>query len=94
MWLHNEIHTTKVKAYNEKPVVRSTGGLTKKEDNETIDLRILIKPIFNRFRQKESGKFEEELLCFQVSKLNLKKRDIITMTIHQNGLKQEMLSLF
>jgi len=74
MWLHNAIHTVKVTAYNEKDTVRDTGGLTKKEDNTSIELRILIKPIFGRFRQKEIGKFEEQLLNFQVSKSELNKK--------------------
>ena len=74
MWLHNEIHTTKVQAYNEKAVTRRTGGLTKREDYSTTDLRILIIPRFGRFTQKKVGKFEEMELHFQVSKSELNKR--------------------
>ena len=74
MWLHNAIHTVKVQAYNEKAVVRDTGGLTKKEDNTTIELKILIKPIASRFRQGETGRFEEQQIRFQVSKSELNKK--------------------
>ena len=74
MWLHNAIHTTKVQGYNEKAIVRSTGGLTKREDYDTTDLRILIIPRFTRFRQNKKGRFEEMELHFQVSKSELNKR--------------------
>ena len=74
MWLHNEIHTTKVQAYNEKAIIRRTGGLTKKEDHDTIYLKILIIPRFGRFTQKKAGRFEEMELHFQVSKSELNKR--------------------
>ncbi len=75
MWLHNALNLTKVNAYNEKDVVRDTGGLTKKEDNTTIELKILIVPTKNRFRQGETGRFEEQLINFQVSKNELRKKD-------------------
>ena len=74
MFLHNEIHTNKVQAYNEKAIVRNTGGLTKREDYDTIDLRILIIPRFGRFRQNKKGRFEEMELHFQVSKSELKEK--------------------
>ncbi len=74
MWLHNAINLTKVNAYNEKDVVRDTGGVTKKEDNTTIELKILIVPTINRFRQGETGRFEEQLINFQVSKSELTKK--------------------
>jgi len=72
--LHNEIHTTKVQAYNEKAVTRRTGGLTKREDHDTLDLKILIIPRFGRFTQKKAGRFEEMELHFQVSKSELKEK--------------------
>jgi len=72
MWLHNNLNTTKVQAYNEKPIVRGTGGLSKREDYDTLDLRILIIPEFGRFRQRKEGRFEELILHFQVSKSELK----------------------
>ena len=74
MFLHNAIHTTKVQAYNEKAIVRSTGGLTKREDYDTLDLRIIIIPRFGRFRQNKKGRFEEMELHFQVSKSELNKK--------------------
>ena len=74
MWLHNAIHTIKVQAYNEKAIVRNTGGLTKREDYDTIDLRILIIPRFGRFRQNKKGRFEEMELHFHVSKSELNKK--------------------
>ena len=74
MWLHNAINLTKVSAYNEKDVVRNTGGVTKKEDNSIIELKILIVPTVNRFRQGETGRFEEQLISFQVSKSELNKK--------------------
>jgi len=74
MWLHNAIHTTKVQAYNEKAIIRNTGGLTKREDYNTLDLRILIVPRFSRFRQNKKGRFEEMELHFQVSKSELKEK--------------------
>ncbi len=74
MWLHNALNLTKVSAYNEKDVVRDTGGITKKEDNTIIELKILIVPTINRFRQAETGRFEEKLILFQVSKSELNKK--------------------
>ncbi|HEC39718.1 hypothetical protein LCGC14_1040530 [marine sediment metagenome] len=74
MWLHNAINLIKVNAYNEKDVVRDTGGITKKEDNTIIELKILIVPTINRFRQGETGRFEEKPLLFQVSKSELNKK--------------------
>jgi len=74
MWLHNNLNTTKIQAYNEKPIVRDTGGLTKREDYDTLYLRILIIPEFGRFRQKKEGRFEELILHFQVSKSELNKK--------------------
>lgn len=75
MWLHNEIHTVKVQAYNEKAITRRTGGLSKREDYDTIDLKILIIPRFGRFTQKKAGRFEEMELHFQVSKSELNKKE-------------------
>ncbi len=75
MWLHNAINLIKVSAYNEKDVVRETGGLTKKEDNTMIELKILIVPTKNRFRQGKTGRFEEKPLLFQVSKSELNKKN-------------------
>ena len=74
MWLHNAINLIKVNAYNEKDVVRDTGGITKREDNTIIELKILIVPTINRFRQGERGRFEERPLLFQVSKSELNKK--------------------
>jgi len=74
MWLHNNLNTTKVQAYNEKTVVRDTGGLSKREDYNTIELKILIIPEFGRFRQRKEGRFEELILHFQVSKSELNKK--------------------
>jgi len=74
MWLHNAINLTKVNAYNEKDVVRDTGGITKREDNAVIELKILIVPTKNRFRQGETGRFEEQTINFQVSKSELKEK--------------------
>lgn len=74
MWLHNAIHAIKVQAYNEKTIVRNTGGLTKREDYDTLDLRILIIPRFGRFRQNKKGRFEEMELHFHVSKSELKEK--------------------
>ena len=76
MWLHNAINLTKVNAYNEKDVVRDTGGITKREDNAVIELKILIIPTINRFRQGETGRFEEKPLRFQVSKSELNKKSL------------------
>jgi hypothetical protein len=75
MWLHNNLNTIKVQAYNEKVVIRNTGGLTKREDYDTINLKILIIPEFGRYRQKETGRFEELILHFQVSKSELNKKN-------------------
>ena len=75
MWLHNNLNTIKVQAYNEKTVVRSAGGLTKREDYDTIYLKILIIPEFGRFRQRKEGRFEELILHFQVSKSELNKKN-------------------
>ncbi len=75
MWLHNNLNTTKVQAYNEKAIVRDTGGLTKKEDYDAIELKILIKPIAGRFRQGETGRFHEQTIEFQVSNSELNKKD-------------------
>jgi len=74
MWLHNNLNTIEVQAYNERTVVRDTGGLSKREDYDTLDLRILIIPEFGRFRQKKEGRFEELILHFQVSKSELNKK--------------------
>ena len=75
MWLHNASTAIKVQAYNEKPIVRDTGGLTKKEDYDTIDLRVTPIPEKGRFRQLETGRFWEEPFHFQVSKSELNKRN-------------------
>lgn len=75
MWLHNNLNTTKVQAYNEKTIVRGTGGLTKREDYDTIYLKILIIPEFGRFRQSKTGRFEELILHFQVSKSEVNKKN-------------------
>lgn len=74
MWLHNNLNLTTVNAYNEKEPVRDTGGITIKEDYDTIELKILIVPIIKRFRQGEKGRFEEQLINFQVSKSELTKK--------------------
>ena len=74
MWLHNNLNTTRVKAYNEKAVVRGTGGLSKREDYDTLYLKILIIPEFGRFKQRKEGRFEELILHFQVSKSELNKK--------------------
>ena len=76
MWLHNAINLIKVNAYNEKDVVRDTGGITKKEDNAIIELKILLVPTKSRFRQGETGRFEEQLINFQVSKSELRKKNL------------------
>lgn len=74
MWLHNASTAIKVQAYNEKPIVRDVGGLTIKEDYDTIDLRVTPIPEKGRFRQLETGRFWEDVFHFQVSKSELNKR--------------------
>ena len=90
MWLHNAINLTKVNAYNEKDVVRNTGGITKKEDNDVIELKILIIPTINRFRQSETGRFEEQLIRFQVSKSELNKKSF-TLRVGKSHIIQNDL---
>lgn len=89
MWLNNNIHLTTVQAYNEKPIVRDTGGLTKKEDYDQINLRVLLVPMPGRFRQLETGRFWEDILRFQVSKSELNKKSFTILNgkthIIQNG---------
>lgn len=75
MWLHNNIHLTTVQAYNEKAIVRDTGGLTKKEDYDQINLKVCIIPERGRFRQLETGRFWEDVIHFQVSKSELNKKN-------------------
>ena len=74
MWLHNDLTAITVQAYNEKPIVRDTGGLTKKEDYDTINLRVTPIPEKGRFRQLETGRFWEEIFHFQVSTSELNKK--------------------
>jgi len=74
MWLHNNVHLITIQAYNEKAIVRDTGGLTKKEDYDIIDLRVTPIPEKGRFRQLETGRFWEDILHFQVSKSELDKK--------------------
>jgi hypothetical protein len=75
MWLQNRLTSIKVQAYNEKPIVRDTGGLTKKEDYDVIDLKVTPIPEKGRFRQLETGRFWEDPFHFQVSKSELNKKD-------------------
>ena len=74
MWLHNALTAIEVQAYNEKPIVRDTGGLTKKEDYDTINLRVTPIPEKGRFRQLETGRFWEDIFHFQVSTSELKEQ--------------------
>jgi len=80
MWLHNAINLVAVSAYNEEDVVRATGGLTQKTDTATIVLKILIVPTKNRFKQGNTGRFEEKMIQFQVSKSELNKKSF-TVTV-------------
>jgi len=75
MWLHNTLTAIQVQAYNEKAIVRDTGGLTKKEDYDIINLRVTPIPEKGRFRQLETGRFWEEMFHFQVSTSELNKKD-------------------
>lgn len=75
MWLHNRITSIKVQAYNEKPIVRGTGGLTIKEDYDVIELKVTPIPEKGRFRQLETGRFWEDPFHFQVSASELRKKD-------------------
>lgn len=97
MWLHNAINLTKVNAYNEKDVVRDTGGITKKEDNTIIELKILLVPTKFIFRQGETGRFEEQPLSFQVSKSELNKKGLTMLVgkthIIRNGLDYKVMSV-
>ena len=90
MWLHNAINLTKVNAYNEKDIVRDTGGIIKKEANDVIELKILIIPTINRFRQGETGRFEEQLIRFQVSKSELNKKSF-TLRVGKSHIIQNDL---
>lgn len=92
MWLHNNLNTTKVKAYNEKAVVRGTGGLSKREDYDTLYLRILIIPEFGRFKQRKEGRFEELILHFQVSSHELKARE--ELRDEEDNILREARALF
>ena len=74
MWLQNNITAIIVKAYNEKTIVRDTGGLTKKEDYDQINLKVTPIPEKGRFRQLETGRFWEDIFHFQVSKSELNKK--------------------
>jgi len=74
MWLQNNITAITVQAYNEKTIVRDTGGLTKKEDYETINLKVTPIPEKGRFRQLETGRFWEDIFHFQVSTSELKEK--------------------
>lgn len=82
MWRHNALTMVEVQAYNEKPIVRDTGGITKKEDYDAINLKVTPIPEKGRFRQLETGRFWEETFHFQVSKSELNKRDFTIL----NGL--------
>ena len=73
MWLHNNLTAIQVQAYNEKPIIRDTGGLTKKEDYDIVTLRVTPIPEKGRFRQLETGRFWEEPFHFQVSTHELNK---------------------
>ena len=90
MWLHNAINLTKVNAYNEKDIIRDTGGIIKKEANDVIELKILIIPTINRFRQGETGRFEEQLIRFQVSKSELNKKSF-TLRVGKSHIIQNDL---
>jgi len=85
MWLHNAIHQRTVSAYNEEDVERATGGLTQKSDTTTIELKILIVPTKNRFRQGKTGRFEERMIQFQISKSELIKKSF-TITVGKTHL--------
>lgn len=74
MWLQNNITAITVKAYNEKTIVRDTGGLTKKEDYDQINLKVTPIPEKGRFRQLETGRFWEDVFHFQVSTSELKEK--------------------
>lgn len=74
MWLQNNCTAITVQAYNEKAIVRGTGGLTIKEDYDTINLRVTPIPEKGRFRQLETGRFWEDPFHFQVSKSELNKK--------------------
>jgi hypothetical protein len=75
MWLLNELKISKVQAYNEKDIVRGDGGLVEIDVNDTVELRITIIPMYNRFRQTDMGRFNEMPLHFQISKSELSKKD-------------------
>ena len=74
MWLQNNCTAIKVQAYNEKAIVRGTGGLTIKEDYDTVTLKVTPIPEKGRFRQLETGRFWEDKFHFQVSKSELSKK--------------------
>jgi len=74
MWLHNALTAIEVQAYNEKPIVRDIGGLTKKEDYDTLNLRVTPIPEKGRFRQLETGRFWEDIFHFKVSTSELKEQ--------------------
>jgi len=74
MWLHNALTAIQVQAYNEKTIVRDTGGLTKKEDYDKINLKVTPIPEKGRFRQLETGRFWEDKFHFHVSKSELNKK--------------------
>lgn len=74
MWLDNNETAIKVQAYNEKTIIRGTGGLTIKEDYDEITLKVTPVPEKGRFRQLETGRFWEDIFHFQVSKSELNKK--------------------
>ncbi len=80
MWLQNNITAITVQAYNEKPIVRGTGGLTIKEDYDEITLRVTPIPEKGRFRQLETGRFWEDQFHFQVSKSELNKKSFTILS--------------
>lgn len=84
MWRHNELTAIEVQAYNEKPIVRDTGGLTIKEKYDKITLRVTPIPEKGRFRQLETGRFWEDQFHFQVSthELNEKNFSILNGKTH------------
>ena len=84
MWLHNNLTAIEVQAYNEKEIVRGIGGLTHKEDNDEVTLRVTPIPEKGRFRQLETGRFWEDIFHFQVSthELSLKSFSILNGKTH------------
>ena len=80
MWLQNNLTAITVQAYNEKDIVRGEGGLTYKEDNDEVDLRVTPIPEKGRFRQRETGRFWEDIFHFQVSTNELNKKSFTILS--------------